>query len=132
MGTTCSSWNFSWILDSALIPGAHCDECRYWQDLPTVLHIFDNKFETVVSIYSEDSLGDKWKAIFPLGCECYEDVDYNNNGNAILPPLISLFEPDNNDNEIAPTSHWMAPTNTSHLVSEELQQAKLLGTMNLL
>jgi hypothetical protein len=80
--------------------------------------IFDDKFETVVSMYSEDSLGDQWKAIFCLGCECYEDVDYNKNGNAILPPLTSLFKPDNSDNEIAPTSPWMAPTDTSHLVSE--------------
>jgi hypothetical protein len=39
--------------------------------------IFNNKFETVVSMYSEDSLGDLWKAIFHLDCECYEDVDYN-------------------------------------------------------
>jgi hypothetical protein len=69
-------------------------------------------------MYSEDSLGDQCKAIFHLGCECYEDVDYNENGDAILPPLSSLFKPDNSDNEIAPTSPWMAPTDTSHLVSE--------------
>jgi hypothetical protein len=29
---------FSWILDSALIPGAHRDECRYWKDFSTVSH----------------------------------------------------------------------------------------------
>ncbi len=53
--------------------------------------IFEDKFETVASMCSEDSLGDQWKAIFHLGCECYEDVDYKENGNAILPPLTSLF-----------------------------------------
>jgi flagellar hook-associated protein 3 FlgL len=39
--------------------------------------IFDDKFETVVSLSSEDSLGDQLKAIFHLDRECYEDVDYN-------------------------------------------------------
>jgi hypothetical protein len=53
--------------------------------------IFDDKFKTVVSMSSEDSLGDQWKEIFCLGRECYEDVDYNKNGNAISPPLTSLF-----------------------------------------
>jgi hypothetical protein len=89
--------------------------------------IFDDKFETVVSMSSEDSLGDQWKAIFCLGCECYEDVDYNENGNAILPPLTSLFKPDNSDDEITPTSPWMAPTNTSHLVSEGAPVGETLG-----
>jgi hypothetical protein len=78
--------------------------------------IFDNKFKTVVSMSSEDSLGDQWKAIFCLSRECYEDVGYNKNGNEI--PLTSLFKPDNSDNEITPTSPCMAPTNTSYLVSE--------------
>jgi hypothetical protein len=77
-------------------------------------------------MYSEDSLGDQWKAIFCLGHECCEDVDYNKNGNAILPPLTSLIKPDNNDNEIAPTSPWMPPTNTSHLVSEGAPVGKTL------
>ncbi len=53
---------------------------------------------------SEDSIGDQCKAIFHLGREFYEDVDYNKNGNAILPPLTTLFKPDNSDDEIAPTS----------------------------
>jgi hypothetical protein len=34
--------------------------------------IFDNKFETMVSMSSEDSLGDQWKAIFCVDRECYE------------------------------------------------------------
>jgi hypothetical protein len=89
--------------------------------------IFDNKFETVVSMSSEDSLGDQWKVIFCLDHECYEDVDYNKNGNAILPPVTSLFKPDNSDNEITPTSPWMAPTDTSHLVSEGAPVGETLG-----
>ncbi len=89
--------------------------------------IFDDKFKTVVSMSSEDSLGDQWKAIFHLGRECYEEVEYNKNGNAILPPLTSLFKPDNRDNEITPTSPWMAPTDTSHLVSEGAPVGKTLG-----
>jgi hypothetical protein len=89
--------------------------------------IFDDKFEPEVSMSSEDFLGDQWKAIFCLGRECYEEVNYNKNGNAILPPLTSLFEPDISDNEITPTSPWMAPTNTSHLVSEGAPVGETLG-----
>ncbi len=94
---------------------------------PQIHIIFDDKFETVVSMSSEDSLGYQWKAIFHLDHECYEDVDYNKNGNAILPPLTSLFKPDNSDNEITPTSPWMAPTNTSHLFSEGAPVGETLG-----
>jgi hypothetical protein len=89
--------------------------------------IFDDKFKTVVSMSSGDSLGDQWKAIFCLDRECYEDVDCNKNGNAILPPLTSLFKPDNSGNEITPTSPWMAPSDTSHLISEGAPVGETLG-----
>jgi hypothetical protein len=53
--------------------------------------IFNDKFETVVSIASDKSLSEQWRSIFHLGRECYEDVDYDNNGIAIIPPITSLF-----------------------------------------
>ncbi len=54
--------------------------------------IFDDKFETVLSMASGDSIDDQWKSIFCLKRECFEDVDYDEDGNAILPPLTSIFQ----------------------------------------
>ena len=56
--------------------------------------IFDSKFETVVSMNSEESIGIQWKSIFCLKQEFFEDVDYDGAGNAIQPPLTSLFQHD--------------------------------------
>jgi hypothetical protein len=55
---------------------------------------FDDKFETVVSMKSEEAIGKQWKSFFCLKQECFEDVDYDGAGNAILPPLTSLFQHD--------------------------------------
>ena len=68
--------------------------------------IFDDKFETVVSIMSDISLDEQCKSIFCLGRECYKDVDYDENGIAILPPLTSLFRQDAIVPEITPASPW--------------------------
>ncbi len=54
--------------------------------------IFDDKFETVVSLNSEELIGEQWKSIFCLKEECFKDVNYDGAGNAILPPLTSLFQ----------------------------------------
>ena len=48
--------------------------------------IFDDKFETVLSMASDKSIGDQWKSIFHLKLECFEDVEFDENGNAIIPP----------------------------------------------
>jgi hypothetical protein len=38
--------------------------------------IFDDKFETVLSMALGDSIDDQWKSIFHLKRECFEDVDF--------------------------------------------------------
>ncbi len=68
--------------------------------------IFDDKFETVMSMTSEDSIGEQWKSIFCLKRECFEDEDYDEAGNAILPPLTSIFQQNDLVNDIVPTSPW--------------------------
>ncbi len=73
--------------------------------------IFDDKFETVVSINSEESIGEQWKSIFCLKQESFKDVDYDGADNAILPPLTSLFHHDDFANEIVPTSQWTLDLN---------------------
>jgi hypothetical protein len=45
--------------------------------------IFDDKFETVVSMNSEELIGEQWKSIFCLKQECFKDVDYDGAGDAI-------------------------------------------------
>jgi hypothetical protein len=79
--------------------------------------IFDDKFETVVSMNSEELIGEQWKSILHLKQECFEDVDYDGAGNEILPPLTSLFQHNDFANEIVPTSQWtLDPNNiTFHL-----------------
>ncbi len=69
--------------------------------------IFDDKFETVMSMNSEESIGEQWKLFFCLKQECFKDVDYDGAGNAILPHLTSLAQHDDFANEIIPTSQWI-------------------------
>ncbi len=73
--------------------------------------IFDDKFETVVSMNSEELIGEQWKSIFGLKWECFKDVDYDGAGTAILPPLTSLFQHNDFANEIIPTSQWTLDPN---------------------
>ncbi len=55
----------------------------------------------------------KWAPRARLGffLGCFEDVDYDGAGNAILPPLTSLFQHDDFANEIVPTSQWTLDPN---------------------
>jgi hypothetical protein len=53
-----------------------------------------------------DSIGDQWKSILCLKQECFEDVDFNEDGNEILPPLTSIFKQDDVVTNILPTSKW--------------------------
>jgi hypothetical protein len=71
---------------------------------PQFYVIFDDNFETVVLMNSEELIGEQWKSFFCLKQECFEDVDYDGAGNAILPPLTSLFQHDDFAKEIIPTS----------------------------
>jgi hypothetical protein len=54
--------------------------------------IFDNKFETVNSLLATESLDKQWAQIFRLERECFLDVDYDKNGNAIQPLLSELIK----------------------------------------
>jgi hypothetical protein len=68
--------------------------------------IFDDEFQTVVSDNSSVLLSEQWRNILHLGRECFAKVDYDNSGNAILPPLTSVFQQDDVVTEIALTSPW--------------------------
>ncbi len=68
--------------------------------------IFDDKFETVLSMALGDSIDDQWKLIFCLKQECFEDVDFNEDGNAILPPLTSIFQQDDVVPDVLSPSQW--------------------------
>jgi hypothetical protein len=49
-------------------------------------------------------ISEQWYNILHLGQECFAKVDYDNSGNAILPPLTYIFQQDDVVTEIAPTS----------------------------
>jgi hypothetical protein len=68
--------------------------------------ILNDKFKTVVSMNSEESIGEQWKSNFCLKQECFKDVDYDGAGNAILLPLTLLFQHNDFANEIVTTSLW--------------------------
>jgi hypothetical protein len=68
--------------------------------------IFDDKFETVLSLAPEESIGDQWKSILRLKRECFADVDVNENGNEIIPPLTSIFQQADVVPDSLPHSTW--------------------------
>jgi hypothetical protein len=52
--------------------------------------IFDDKFETVHSLPSNQPLDQQWAKIFSLGCEGFADMDYDENDQPILLPLSDI------------------------------------------
>jgi hypothetical protein len=52
--------------------------------------IFDDKFETVHSLPSNQPLDQQWAKIFSLGHECFANMDYNENDQPILSPLSDI------------------------------------------
>jgi hypothetical protein len=53
--------------------------------------IFDDKFETVISLEEGHSLERKRENIICLKQECYKKVDYDENCQQLLPPLASIL-----------------------------------------
>ncbi len=53
-----------------------------------------------------DSIDDQWKSIFCLKQECFEGVDVYEDGNAILPPLTSIFQQDDVVPDVLSPSQW--------------------------
>jgi hypothetical protein len=54
--------------------------------------IFDDKFETVHSLPPDKPLDQQWATIFRLGCECFADIDYDENDNPILLPMSDIIK----------------------------------------
>jgi hypothetical protein len=54
--------------------------------------IVDNKFETVTPLVLEEPLDKQWADIFWLGHEYFLDVDYDVNGQLILPSLLYILQ----------------------------------------
>ena len=65
----------------------------YPLDISPQFHvIFDNKFETVNSLPSDQPLDKQWAYLFQLGRECFLDIDYDTNDHPILPSLSELLK----------------------------------------
>ncbi len=54
--------------------------------------IFDDKFETVNSLPADQPLDKQWAQICQLGCECFLDIDYNDDDRPILPSLSEIIK----------------------------------------
>ncbi len=76
------------------------------QILPQYHVIFDDKFETILSMNENDPISAQWESIFRLRQECYEDIDYDIDGHPIMPPLLSLLE----GTESLPAEDYNVPT----------------------
>jgi hypothetical protein len=68
--------------------------------------IFDDKFVTVLSMAPDELIADQWKSILHLRRECFEDLDVDENGDAIIPLLTSIFQKDVVVSDILPPSKW--------------------------
>ncbi len=51
-------------------------------------------------------MNDQWRDIFLFAQECYADVDYDKNGEPVLPPLTLIFTPDEITHQSNPVSPW--------------------------
>ncbi len=54
--------------------------------------IFDDKFETVHSLPSDEPLDKQWAKIIQLGRECFLDTNYDADEQPILPSLTELIK----------------------------------------
>ena len=54
--------------------------------------VFDDKFSTVNSLPSEDSLEQQWSRIFKLDREFYLDVEFDANGNVMTDDWLALSD----------------------------------------
>jgi hypothetical protein len=106
MGTASLSWSVPWVPKFAFILVTLAMNVDTGKISPQFQVIFDDKFEKVLSMALGDSIGDQWKLIFCLKRECFEDVDFDEDGNEILPPLTSIFKQDDVVTDILPTSKW--------------------------
>jgi hypothetical protein len=95
---------------------------------PQIHVIFDDKFEMVLSMAVGDSIDDQWKLIFHLKWECFEDGDFDEDGNAILPPLTSIFQQDDVVPDVLSPLQWNFDPNSSipQMDSNPLAQILLL------
>jgi hypothetical protein len=55
---------------------------------------------------------DQWKLIICLKWECFEDLDFDEDGNAILPPLTSIFQQDDVVPNVLSPSQWSFDPNS--------------------
>ncbi len=92
MEPTRLPWLISWIFWPSLFSSSINLECSNGKISPQYHVIFDDKFETVNSLSPTKSLEKQWAQILRLNQECFLDVDYDKDGNAILPLLSELIK----------------------------------------
>jgi len=62
--------------------------------------IFDDKFETVHSLPTDEPITKQWAEILQLERECYMDTDFDTNDNPIIPPLTDIVKSYETDRDL--------------------------------
>jgi hypothetical protein len=60
--------------------------------LPQFHVIFDNKFETVHSLPTDEPITKQWAEILQLERECYMDINFDEHNDPIIPPLADIVK----------------------------------------
>ncbi len=81
--------------------------------------IFDDKFETVHSLPSNQPLDQQWEKIFSLGCECYANIDYNENDQPILLPLSDIIRASREERITQPRPEPITPVDFNPIFDEQ-------------
>jgi hypothetical protein len=80
---------------------------------------FDDKFETVHSLPSNQPLHQQWAKIFSLGCECFADMGYDENDQPILPPLSDIIRIFREERIMQPRPEPITPVDFNPIFDEQ-------------
>ncbi len=81
--------------------------------------IFDDKFETIHSMPSNQTLDQQWAKIFSLGCECFADMDYDENDQPTLLPLTGIMRTFREERITQPRPEPITPVDFNPIFDEQ-------------
>jgi hypothetical protein len=139
-----------YVLDAALQDGKKIPKWNPWERLglflgfsdlhssqePLVLNIesghispqfhviYDDEFETVHSLPSNQPLDHQWAKIFSLGRECFADMDYNENDQPILPPLSGIIRTFREERITQPSPEPITPVDFNPIFDKQYGNKK--------
>jgi hypothetical protein len=92
MESSHTSWAIPGFLISAFLSGFFRPHVATGHISPQFHVIFDDKFETINLLPLDQHINQQWAQIFQMGCECFIDIDYDENDHPILPFLSDIIK----------------------------------------